>query len=319
MAGIKATDLAAVLNTIPMPQYFKAFGLDTKFLDLLGGLRPGPARIQIPIHSAGNATAGSFAESADLSTAGHQARTMVTQAYKRVYATCSVDGLQEAIANAGGVVNINNLVQTEMMDAIRDLLDEINTEMLGDGTGNSAADIDGVLYHLNDSNTWCSVARSGAAYLQAYHAENSGTDRDLSETLMRGVHNVLTNTRKSNYSHIVTSSTVADSYEALMGDRLRLMNAQVGDITLPALAFKGRPVITIPGYETNSMGFIKADDWAPYYLPQVTTDSFGRQVQGPFKVEPYYPNSDDRTFIIIAYVNLVCKNPWKQGALVDVQ
>ena len=61
MAGIKATDLQYVLNTTPMNTYFQAFGLDTTFLDLMGGLQPGPARIQIPLHHAGNTTAGSFA------------------------------------------------------------------------------------------------------------------------------------------------------------------------------------------------------------------------------------------------------------------
>jgi hypothetical protein len=319
MAGIKAADLQYVLNTIPMAQYFKAFGLDVTFLNLMGGLRPGPARIQIPIHYAGNATAASFAESGSLATAGKQSRRMVELGWKRVYATLSVDGLQEAIAAAGGVVNINNLVQTEAMQAIQDLLDEINTQMLSDGTGNSSADIDGIWYHIDDDNTWCSLARGSYSWLQSYFADNSGTDRDLTEALMRGVHNTLIDTRKSNYSHILTSSTVADAYEALMGDRVRMVNVPVGDITLPALAFKGRPVIPIPGFETNSMAFIDRNLWEAVYLPQVSTDQYGRKVEGPFKVEPYYPGTDDRTLILIAYVQLVCKNPWKQAALVDVQ
>ncbi len=319
MAGIKASDLQYVLNTTPMNAYYQAFGLDTTFIDLMGGLQPGPARIQIPIHHAGNATAASFAESADLKTAGTQSRRMFTLGYKRVYATFGVDGLQEAIANAGGVVNITNLVQAEALGAIKDILDEINTQALGDGTGNSSADIDGLWYHIDDDNTWCSVARSGTAYTQAYKSANSGTDRDLTEALMRGVHNVLVNTRKSNYTHVLTSYTVADAYEALMGDKLRLVNTQIGDIAVPGLAFKNRPVITIPGFETNSMAFIKRGDWAAYYLPQVSLDSYGRQIQGPFKVEPYYAGTDDSTFIVVAYVQLVCKNPWQQGALVDVQ
>lgn len=319
MAGIKATDLQYVLNTTPMNTYFQAFGLDTTFLDLMGGLQPGPARIQIPLHHAGNATAGSFAESADLKTAGTQARRVFTLPYKRVYATFGVDGLQEAIAKAGGVVNITDLVQAEALGSIRDILDEINTQMLSDGTGNSAADIDGILYHIDDDNTWCSVARSGTSYTQAYMSGNAGTDRDLSEDLMRGVHNVLVNTRKSNYTHILTSYTVADAYEALMGDRLRLVNVPVGDLTVQGLAFKGRPVLTIPGFETNSMCYIKKGDWAAYFLPQVSLDSYGRQIQGPFKVEPYYAGTDDSTFIVVAYVQLVCKNPWQQAGLVDVQ
>lgn len=319
MAGIKATDLQYVLNTIPMREYQKAFRLDTTFSDLMGGLRPGPARIQIPIHYAGNTTAGSFAESADLKTADKQSRRMVELPWKRVYATFSVDGLQEAIANAGGVVNINNLVQTEAMDAVADLLDEINTQAMGNGTGNSAADIDGLFYHLDDDNTWCSLNRGSVAWVRAYLSANSGTDRDLTEALLRTMHNTLVDTRKSNYDLVLTSHTVADAYEGLMGDKVRMTNVQVGDIALPALSFKGRPVVPVPGFETNSMAFLQRGDWELLYLPQVSTDSYGRTVNGPFKIEPYYPGTDDRTLTIIAYVQLVCKNPFKNGALVDVQ
>lgn len=319
MAGIKAADLQYILNTIPLKGYQKAFGLDQTFINVMGGLRPGPARIQIPIHYAGNTTAASFAESADLKAADKQSRRMVELGWKRVYVTNSVDGLQEAIANAGGVVNINDLVQQEALDAIQDLLDEINTQMLGDGTGNSAANIDGILYHVDDNNTWCSLSRGSYSWLQSYMSQNSGINRDLTETLLRTVHNTLIDTRKSNYDAILCGSTAADAYEALMGDSKRYTDVQIGDVAMKALAFKQRPIIPIPGYTENRFDFIKRSEWAAYYLPQVSRDSYGRQIQGPFKVEPYYAGTDDTTFIIIAYVQLVCFNPWHQGCLDDVE
>jgi hypothetical protein len=319
MAGIKATDLANVLNTIPISTYFQAFRRSTTFIDAVGGLTPGPARIQIPVHHAGNTTAASYAESADLHAAGHQSRTMVTQSYKRCYVTCGVDGLQEAIAKRGGVVNIQDLVMSEINEGIADLLDEINTQALGDGTGNSAADIDGILYHIDDNNTWCSVSRSGASYLQSYMSGNAGTDRALTETLLRTVGNTLKDTHKSNYNKLFTSHTMHDAYQDLMGDKRRYVPEMVNDVQVQRLAFDGRPIVPIDGYTANRFDFVDTSLFNFWYLPQVQLDQWHRKIEGPFKVEPYYGGTDDTVFIIMIYLNLVCKNPWKCGALDDVE
>jgi len=319
MAGILAADLQYVLNTIPLSDYQKAFGLDETFVNLVGGLKPGPGRIQIPFHYAGNTTAGSFIEGDDLSTAGKQSRRMLAFDYKRIYVTAGVDGLQEAIANNGGIVGINDLLNSEVMRAVEDLMDELNTQALSDGTGNSSADVSGVQFQIADDNTWGGLARASYAWLQAYQNDNGGEDRALTEELMRTIHNTLVDTRKSKYNAILCGSDIYDAYEDLMGDRKRYIDMKVGDISFKGLSFKQRPLISIPGYAANRMDWIRKGDLVLKYLPIQSVDNKNRVVKGPFKVEEVAKTSDDTYFNIIMYPQLVCLNPWKQATLKDVE
>jgi hypothetical protein len=75
MAGIKAASMQYVLNSTPFDGWVQAYGLDTTFLfGVLGGPKPKLGNFDIDVRTAGNSTAGSFAESADLSTAGSATR-----------------------------------------------------------------------------------------------------------------------------------------------------------------------------------------------------------------------------------------------------
>lgn len=319
MAELRAADVQYVLNSIPYSDYQTAYGLDTKFIDRLGGFKPGPGRIQIPFRYAGNSAKGSFGEGDDISAAGHQSRRMLSMDYKRVYITFGVDGLQEAIAKAGGIVNITDLVVDEALNAIQDLLDEINTQLLGDGSGNSGKHIDGILYHIDDDNTWMGLSRASYSWTQSYISGNGGTSQSLTKALLRGVSDTLKDVRKSNYTAIYTSTALRNAYEDLLEDAKRYVDIRVGDLVVQELAFDGKPLIAFPGYASNRLDFVRESDFDIYFLPQTSQDQLGRTVTGIFKVEPVAKVSDDATFNVIAYLNMVCRNPWKQGALVDVE
>lgn len=320
MAGIKAADLQYVLNTVPLPVYQRTYNLQTELINVFGGFkRAQKARIQIPVHVSGNSTATSYGETDDNSTAGKQTRNLVTLPWKRYRVTTSVDGLQEAIAAAGGVINIKNMQVAESQDAVKDLLKEINTDLLGDGTGNSSKAIYGIKYHVDDDNTWASLDRSSAtySYLRSYMSENGGTARSLTKPLMNTVGDTLQDSRESNYDTILASRGAYNAYEDLFGDKARYVNLQIGDLKMNTLLFDNRPVVPIPGLD-DAMYFINRGEWRLEFLPQPTLDSYGRQINGPFKVEPYYPGTDDATFIIYIYVQFICVNTWHQGKLGDL-
>lgn len=319
MAGIKASDIQYILNNITIQGYQDALGLNHDFLDRLGGFKAGKARIQPKIHYGGNTTAGSFAESGDISTAGKQSRRTLELAYKRMYVTVGVDGLQDAISTNGGVIDIPNLLTEEINDGIEDLLDEINTQLLSDGTGNSGSDISGVQFHVADDNTWGGLARASYAWIQSYIADNAGSNRNLATALMRTVHETLTNTRKSNYNEIWTSSTMRKVYQDLMGDLVRYLSVKTGDVEMEKVTYENRPIVDFAGYASNRFDFVRREDFSVEYLQHKSLNSKGESNMGPFKVSKVAEVSDDATFNIIMYVQMVCKNPWKQGSLKDVQ
>lgn len=317
MAGIKAADLQYILNNISIEGWAKGYGLDETFLGVIGGFKKGRGRIQTKHHYAGNTTAGSFGEGDDLSTAGHQSRRRLNHSWRRVYVTFGADGLQEAIAANGGIDGIQDILKEEMTNGVKDLLDEINTQAMSDGSGNSAKDMDGIQFQIADDNTWGGLARGSYAWLQSYMNDNSGTPRDLTSTLLRDMHNTLTDTRKSKYDICLTSSAIWDAYEDLLGNAKRYMDVKVGDIFYKALLIKGKPLIAIPSYPTGRIEFLERKNVDLLYLPSPALE--GRGKEGFFKVEKVANTSDDATFRIIAYVNLICKSPWTQGALADVQ
>ena len=317
---LTVSDLQYVLNVISDKGYQKTFNNKAKLFGMLR-LRPGQGKIGVKYHYAKNISGGSFGEGDDLSTSGKQSRKELTFPYKEVYKTIEVSGLSEALSKANGVKDIKNILKQEIVDASEDLIKEIETQLLGDGTGNSFKDIQGILYHIAESGNYADqgLDRSTYTWLKSYINDNGGTLRSLTKALVRDVHNTLVDDRGISYTHILTSSTIADAYEDLMGDKVRYMDVKEGDAFVKRLLIKDRPVITIPGYPANRMDFVVFDELEIKYLPQETTDSLGRTNKGMFKVKELSTTKDATLASVICYLNLVCKNVYHAGSLQDIQ
>jgi len=315
------SDLQYVLNTIPAAGYQKAFNNKAPFFGHLPLVTGKGGNIAIPYHYAGNAGGGSFTEEDELSSGGKQARRTIHFPWKSVYKKISVSGLSQAVSRNGGVLNINDQVKDEAKNAVKDLISMINTQLMGDGTGNSGKDIQGVKYHIADSGDYANEALSRSVYtwLASYVSDNGGVARALTEELINAVHNELVDNRGVNYTQVWTNSTLAYAYEKLMGDKKRYMNVKVGDVFMDALMIHGRPVIPFPGYPAR-MDFVEADGFEIQYLPVDSKDSLGREVKsGLFKVKELPTSKDAEEAAIICYLNLVCKNAYHHGSLQDIQ
>ncbi|MDZ7795532.1 MAG: phage major capsid protein [Candidatus Marinimicrobia bacterium] len=315
------SDLQYILNTFSPKGYQKAFNNKAPFFGHLR-IKPGKGKIGVKYHHSKNTSGGSFSEGDDLSTAGKQLRRELTFPWKQVYKTINVSGLSEAVALNGGVKDIKDMVKQELMDATEDLIKEINDQLLGDGTGNSGADIQGLKYHIEDSGNYAEQALDRATYtwLKSYINDNGGVNRDLTKVLIDNVHNTLVDTRGVNYNQVWTSSTVAGAYEALLGDKVRYTKINIGDLFFDALLIHGRPVIPFPGYPANRMDFVEADGFEVQYLPVESRDSLGRVAKnGMFKVKELSTVKDATVAAVISYMNLVCKNVYHAGSLQDVE
>ncbi|MCF7801092.1 MAG: phage major capsid protein [Candidatus Marinimicrobia bacterium] len=318
MPGIRAADVQAILNTTASQQFVKTFQNDSSFLGRVP-LKKGKARIQWPVHHGGNASVGSFGEGDNITTTGKQARKLAELPYKRAKVAISVDGLQQAISEAGGVIGVPDLLADEILKSIEDLKANINTQLLGDGTGNTGKDITGIQAAINNSGTYAGLDRATYAWWKSHVAENGGVARNLDKPLLRAMKNELKGNRSANYSAIWTSHDIYDAYEGLLDDRKRYLTTQVGDIQQQVLSFDNTPLIPLPGYPSGRLDFVRESDFELFYLTHKTIDSTGKQVEGIFKVERLAQTTDDVAFVVIVYMQLRCRNPWKQGALLDVQ
>lgn len=319
---MKLADLEYILNSIPATGYQTAFNRNAPFFGHMPLKAGKGGKIKIPYHYAGNSGGGSFDEDTELTSGGAQARRILSFPWKSVYKKISVSGLAQAVSRNGGVLNINDQVKDEAKHAVKDLIKMIDTQLLGDGTGNSGKDLQGVQYHVANSGNYAIEALSRATYgwLAAYVNENGGVARDLTKDLIRSVHDYLTGTRGVNYNQVWCGADVYSAYEDLMGDRRRYVNVKVGDLFMDTLELKGRPLIAFPGYPAGRMDFVVADDFEIEYLPVDSTDSLGRVAKnGLFKVKELPTSKDAEEAAIICYLNLVCKNAYHQASLQDLQ
>jgi hypothetical protein len=334
MAGVKASTLQNVLNSTPISGWVTAYGLDTTFLfGVLGGPVAKTGNFQWNVKTSGNTTAGSFAESATLSTAGAAGRDRVTGNIARYYATIAVDGLIEAKAAGQAYDQFNDILMEEADGAIEDILDDMNSDLI---TSGSVSDVNGVVYYnatsasldsggtvLTGTELAAVNAKYGDKTRAAYYSSyiNTAATASLTFAMMDDVHQNLVDVRNSRYNQIWTSETQLMNYENLLrlsGSSVQYVDANVGDRRFKALLYAGRPVVGIPGYKNDRMDFVRSSDWEYWYVPQVSKDEQGREIKGIFKVEPISKTTDDTTFAVITYGNLVCKNPFKQGALIGL-
>lgn len=326
MAGVKAATLQYVLNSTPMLGWAEAYKIDTTFMAaILGGPVPKEGNFQANVKTSRNSSGGSFAESDTITTAGSVSRDRVTFNIARYYKTVSIDGLISAKAAGGAYDQLVDILMEEVDDAVESLLDEVNDDLISSG---SVTDADGVPYYIaTGSGISEAVALEGVnvKYGDKTRAEyyssfvTSASTGSLTFSLMDAVHHEMLNVRHSNYDQIWCSSYQRMAYEDLLrnsGSSVFYVDAQVGDRSFKALTYNGRPIIEIPGYATDRMDFVRSRDWSYQYSPVTSTNEAGNKIiNGWLKVTKLAKTTDDDTYSIIHYGNLVCTNPWKQATI----
>lgn len=313
-------DVQYILNKIPITGYKKAFNNSAPFFNHLK-IRPAKkAHLVVPFHYAGNSGGGSYEAGDELTSSGKQSRRLINFPWKRLYKSISVDGLAQAVSRNGGIFMINDSVKDEVFHATKDLIKEIDTQLKGDGTGNTGKDIQGLKYHIADSGNYGNenLAREVNTWLASYVNDNGGTLRPLSKALIRAMHNEIIANRGLSYNQIWTSATMLDAYEDLMADKIRYTDIQVGDLFIKAPLLKGRPMFAFPGYP-DQMDFVNADDIYVEYLPQESKNSKGETAKGMFNVDELPTSKDATDLAVKIYLNMVCENPYNQGSLQDIE
>lgn len=328
MAGIKATSMQNVLNSTPFDGWVQAYGLDTSFLfGVLGGPKPKLGNFDLDVRTAGNSTAGAFLESANLATAGSATRIRAAMNIKRYYATAAVDGLVEAKAKGMAYDQLSDMILEETQVAVNDILDAINTDLITSGSG---AQANGIVYYIATGSAGAFTNTNGinAKFGDQTRSEPlssfvvSGSTIDANNAVGKHVfdtmHLELMDTRHSNYDAVWCSETQKINYEQTLTGSITYVDAGAGDARFKAALYAGRPVIGIPGYKTDRVDMVRTRDWAYWYVPQVSLDEAGRKISGIFKVEQLAKTTDDVTFTIITYGNLICKNPYMQATTVNL-
>ncbi|MAE83549.1 MAG: hypothetical protein CMB80_12475 [Flammeovirgaceae bacterium] len=327
-----------ILNTVAFPEFQKAFNNSSAFLGQVP-FQAGKARIQIPMHKTGMDVtsvtsdpndftetadeAGAFPEGQLIPAGSAQGRQTVEWEYKSYGTTIAIEGMVQAKASAGGYNALSDMLAEELLAGVDDLKHVISQDALGVGTDNSSG-MDGVTDIISASNTVAGVSQGSNAWFASYvydpADDASDDDTALTVALMDDVFQNLTDVRSATPDAIWTSFAQYNAYANLMSDRIRYVPYGTGDARFQGLNYNGIPVIAVPKYNATRMDFVQTSDWSLNYLPQKSYSAEGKLVEGAFKVESRDGAGYDAiSYTVVAYLSLVCRNPFKQGCLIDLE
>lgn len=145
---------------------------------LRGSARPwvGGRQLVIPTTVSDRTQAGSFSGFDTLPTAQEDVRKQFTVDPSEYHSSpITFSGIQLAV-NKGPEAFLN-LMAVEFQDVARNFAETIGTDLYGDGTGNSSKNLNGLVYHIDDSTnvtTYQGLSRSTYSNLNATLTAQSG-------------------------------------------------------------------------------------------------------------------------------------------------
>jgi hypothetical protein len=279
--------------------------------------------IRWPVRYAGNSAVGSYGEGDAAGGAGNQSAKEAFLGWKFQKAEISIGGPSLAVGAQGGMVV--DPLRFELDNGLLDMRAAINTQIMGDGTGNSGKDLTGLLAALADTGTYAGLDRGSYTWWKAYVNANGGTPRNLTEALMRDVKK----TMESRGGTLTAIYAGANQWYAY-GDLLRAERRQQDPQTLTggyqALDFEGTPLIKVPGYVQTRMEFVD-ERLIEYHMLPVTSENTAIAGLRTVAAVPGMPGfgilvlgatKDAADFQVIHYSQLVVRNPYRMGVLKDL-
>lgn len=264
----------------------------------------GGSEVRWKIHYAGNQSAGPYSENDIIPDAGHQDYTQARSPFKQNWVAVEATGLAQAAMSGDG--GFFDLVAEETEEALEDLKDRINDQLLAntaDGTGRA---IHGMGYIISDEGVYAGIDRAVNTWWQSFVLDNGGTARELTVPLMQQVMTEMEKTsRKAKISVIMGNRKHYYDYGNTLTDQRRYVNETRLDGGFMALDFEGISFVAVPNMETGAV----------YFVDEKT---FGYYVLQNFETKPKSTNKDSDYFLITHYSQLICKEPFKNAKIVDL-
>jgi hypothetical protein len=325
--ALTPTDLAEQVIKLYGPAFVETIKRECFLLTRLeerGLIRDGKPVIVWQANYAGNTSVGSYGPGDAAGGAGKQSFKPAALDYKSVRGEVAIAGQTVAISEAGGY--FVDTVRTELDLVVKDLRKDINGQLLSDGTGNSAKDITGILAAISDAGTYAGIARGTYTWWKSAVDENGGDPRNLTEALIAGVVDEVTDRGADPMSlELWCGPTQWRKFGALYkGERRQTPISLTGGYQ--KLDFEGTPVIKVPGYASGRMDAVDVSKFTYEMLPVTANSELARSLRNVVAV-PGIPGfgilllgntADIAGFWVIHYGQLKCSNPYVQGSIQDL-
>lgn len=263
----------------------------------------GGAKILEPLMYVKNSTAGSYDGYDTLDTTPQTIATNAEFKWKQYSVSVSISGKEE-IQNSGEAAAIN-LIKARFDNASSSLVEDMNEDLYGDGTGNLSKAIDGLGIMVESSGTYGNIDRSDSdnTWWQAYEENTSAS---LTLDYMRTALMTSSKGGTDKADLIVTTQTLIEAYMALVEPHLRLTNTKLADSGFMNYEFHGIPIVWDEQCPSGVMYFLNTKYFKLRYHPSAnfkTTE---------FRVPT---NQDAKVAFILWKGNLTCSNCKRQGKL----
>ena len=325
--AVQLTDLAEMLVAEKGPPFVKTLKTETFLLSRLeehGMIHEGRPDLSWRVNYAGNSAVGSYGEGDTAAGSGNQSVKTATLAYKSVRAEVGSSGIALAVSERGGTI-VDDLL-FEMNGAMRDMKKSIDTQLLSDGTGNSAKDLTGIQAPISDAGTYAGLDRGSYTWWKSYVLANGGSPQNLSEALIATAMDELV-TRGANRRTLEIWAGPAQwrTFGALYKAERRQTASRLTGGYL-ALDFEGTPVIQVPGYVAARMDIVDVSQIDYNMLPVTSNSPLAKELR-PILAVPGVPGfgilvmgaiKDALEFWVIHYAQLRALNPYLMASIQDL-
>lgn len=260
--------------------------------------------IEVPLMYAEVANKGSYSESDVFAQAAETGIGNANFTWKQYYALISFTGLE--LAKNSGKEAVISLLKARMQQAELTIAENLDEMLLGDGTGNSSKDWDGLKKIAGTVDN--SVGGLDSTTYTWWDPVVDATSAVLSLARMRTVYNSASE-GNDHPNLILTTQTGYEAYEAFLTSGTRYEDPQYADAGFQNLLFKGAP-ITFDTYVTaEHMYFLNLE-----YITLAKLDDVW------FSASDFLmpTNQDVKYKHIRCYGNLVVSNRSRQGAITDM-
>ena len=273
------------------------------------------------VHSAG-ATANSFDETTAFPTATQETYDEANIAWKRIGISLEYDNL--AVLGQGVTRQRTNLITQDFEQKCSEMISELAIQLAADGTGNSSKDVDGVGSFLSATGTYSNIAQTNSYWQPVLTAASSAA---LSiahfETTLQTMHN-----SKGGLGPrvcILMNVVQWNNYRSLFTDSLRYSPGDASSQKMMPVYADGQfelPIKIIKDVPTDEVWILDPDLLELRFKTNTPASELSESKDGdfskegvPFHLQTVEKDKDVKALFMKMYVQLVCRNPFKMGAI----
>lgn len=262
--------------------------------------------IEVPLMYAKVANRGSYSGTDVFSTAAETGIGNASFDWKQYFALVSFTGIE--LAKNSGREQVLSLLRSRLEQAEMTISEEMDEMLLGDGTGNSSKDWDGLKKFIGTvDNAVGGIDSTSNTWWEAYVNANAIADANLIGA-MRTAYNTASE-GNDHPSNVFATQAAFEIYEGQIQENQRFENPEMADAGFQNLLYKAAPI-----------AFDEYVDAKHVYFVNMKYITLAKLNDVWFKVSEFLQptNQDVQYKHIRSYGNLVISNRKRHAALTNV-